>query len=137
MRGLIKSLCAAAFALLLFAGRPAGAVEIEYWQYTFKQRVDAIDTLIAEFQKANPGITVKHVTVPYDNFRTRIAAAIPAGEGPDVVQLFHDHGLLVYAWTVDRAATMQQMLAANVDGIISNRPDLVEYVANRSHEQQP
>ena len=77
-------------AMLWAQARPAvAAVEIEYWQYTFKQRVDTMDELIKRFQKANPDITVKHVTVPYDNYRTRIAAAIPAGEGPDVTQLFY------------------------------------------------
>lgn len=96
MRGLMTCLVATAFGLLL-AARPAGAVEIEYWQYSFKQRVEAIDTLIGQFEKANPGITVKQVTVPYDSFRTKIAAAIPAGEGPDVVQLF-------YGWLDDYIA---------------------------------
>jgi multiple sugar transport system substrate-binding protein len=70
---------------------PAGAqpVEIEYWQYTFAQRVQAIDELIKRFEAENPGIKVKHTHVPYDDFRLKIAAAIPAGQGPDVVQLFY------------------------------------------------
>lgn len=92
MRRLLQGFAIAALAFLL--ATPARAVEIEYWQYTFKQRVDTIDELIRHFQAANPGITVKHVNVPYDNYRTRIAAAIPAGEGPDVVQLF-------YGWLSD------------------------------------
>ena len=80
---------------LAFAGT-AGAqpVEIEYWQYTFAQRVQAIDELIKRFEAANPGIKVKHTHVPYDDFRLKIAAAIPAGQGPDVVQLF-------YGWLQD------------------------------------
>jgi multiple sugar transport system substrate-binding protein len=62
---------------------PASAqVEIEYWQYTFAQRVQAIDELIKRFEAANPGIKVKHTQVPYDDFRVKIAAAIPAGRGP-------------------------------------------------------
>jgi multiple sugar transport system substrate-binding protein len=81
-------------ALLAAISTRAGAVEIEYWQYTFKQRVDAMSELIQQFEKANPDITVKQVTVPYDNYRTRIAAAIPAGEGPDIAQLF-------YGWLTD------------------------------------
>jgi glycerophosphoryl diester phosphodiesterase/membrane-associated phospholipid phosphatase len=44
---------------------------------------------------------------------------------PDVVQFFHDHNCQVFAWTVDRPMTMKKMFAARVDGIISNRPDLV------------
>jgi len=92
MRGFLCRMIAA--ALLAMLASQARAVEIEYWQYTFKQRVEAMDTLIAQFQKANPNITVKQVNVPYDNYRTRIAAAIPAGEGPDVAQLF-------YGWLTD------------------------------------
>ena len=92
MRGFLFRLISV--ALLAMLARQAGAVEIEYWQYTFKQRVEAIDELIAQFQKANPDITVKHVNVPYDYYRTRIATAIPAGEGPDVAQLF-------YGWLAD------------------------------------
>src|SRR5262245_44112688 len=77
--------------LTLAIAGTAGAqtVEIEYWQYTFAQRVQAIDELIKRFEAENPGIKVKHTHVPYDDFRLKIAAAIPAGQGPDVVQLFY------------------------------------------------
>lgn len=67
----------------------AQAVEIEYWQYFFEARVTAMDTLIENFEAANPGITVKMTHFPYADYRTKVAAAIPAGEGPDVVQLFY------------------------------------------------
>ena len=78
-----------AFAFALAGSARAQTVEIEYWQYTFAQRVQAIDELIKRFESANPGIKVKHNHVPYDDFRLKIAAAIPAGQGPDVVQLFY------------------------------------------------
>ena len=88
--------------LLVAVGLPLGfasaasaqPVEIEYWQYTFAQRVQAIDELIKRFEAENPNIKVKHTHVPYDDFRLKIAAAIPAGQGPDVVQLF-------YGWLQD------------------------------------
>ncbi|MBI3457488.1 MAG: extracellular solute-binding protein [Candidatus Rokubacteria bacterium] len=76
-------------ALAIAGTAHAQTVEIEYWQYTFAQRVQAIDELIKRFEAANPGIRVKHTHVPYDDFRLKIAAAIPAGQGPDVVQLFY------------------------------------------------
>lgn len=79
---------------LAWTGTARAQVEIEYWQYTFAQRVQAIDELIKRFEAANPGIKVKHTHIPYDDFRVKIAAAIPAGQGPDVVQLF-------YGWLQD------------------------------------
>lgn len=72
-------------------------VEIEYWQYFFDARVEAMDQLIANFQAANPDITVTMTHFPYADYRTKVAAAIPAGEGPDVVQLF-------YGWLNDYIA---------------------------------
>jgi multiple sugar transport system substrate-binding protein len=85
VRTITLALC---FAFALH-GAARAATTIEYWQYTFKERVDAMDELIRRFQAANPDITVKQVTVPYDNFRARVAAAVSAGEGPDVVQLYY------------------------------------------------
>ena len=65
------------------------AVEIEYWQYFYDARVEAMEQLIEKFEEQNPDITVNMTHFPYDNYRTKVAAAIPAGEGPDVVQLFY------------------------------------------------
>ncbi|GGK41338.1 extracellular solute-binding protein [Salinarimonas ramus] len=76
----------------LFAANAAQAVEIEYWQYVFDARVKAMDQLIENFEAANPGVTVEHVTFPYADYQTRVVAAHAAGRGPDVVQLF-------YGWT--------------------------------------
>ena len=69
--------------------RAARAVEIEYWQYFFETRIKAMDQLIEQFEAANPGITVRHTNFPYADYQTKVAAAIPAGAGPDVVQLFY------------------------------------------------
>src|SRR5437763_16443557 len=75
--------------LLLFCGAARAEVQIEYWQYFFKERVEAMDALIKQFEAANPDIKVKQTTFPYADYQTKVAAAIPAGEGPDVVQLFY------------------------------------------------
>lgn len=72
----------------MFTG-PSGAVEIEYWQYVFDTRVQAMDQLIAKFEEANPDITVKQVTFPYADYQTRLVAANMAGKAPDVMQLFY------------------------------------------------
>lgn len=79
----------AATSIATLLGSAANAVEIEYWQYFFDARVAAMEQLIENFEAANPDITVKMTHFPYADYRTKVAAAIPAGEGPDVVQLFY------------------------------------------------
>ena len=86
MNGLVVAGLTSATALFASA---ANAVEIEYWQYFFDARVTAMEQLIENFQAANPDITVTMTHFPYADYRTKVAAAIPAGEGPDVVQLFY------------------------------------------------
>jgi len=103
-------------AMLAWSGIARAQVEIEYWQYTFAQRVQAIDELIKRFEAANPGIKVKQTHVPYDDFRVKIAAAIPAGQGPDVVQLF-------YGWLQDylKAGLLQPLPASDFSAVEIDR----------------
>ena len=89
INGMRAVLLASAAAVASLAGTAANAVEIEYWQYFFDARVTAMEQLIENFQAANPDITVTMTHFPYADYRTKVAAAIPAGEGPDVVQLFY------------------------------------------------
>jgi multiple sugar transport system substrate-binding protein len=84
----------AILVILLSLGAVVGAqddmVEIEYWQYNFGARVDAMNMLIEQFEAENPGIHVVHNSdIPYANFRDELAASAPAGVGPDVVTLFY------------------------------------------------
>lgn len=67
----------------------SGEVEIEYWQYELEAKTAIVNELIPEFQEANPGITIKHVNFPYDDFRQQVAAAVQAGEGPDVLNVYY------------------------------------------------
>lgn len=65
-------------------------VTIEYWQYFFDPRVDAMNRLIQQFETENPDVRVVHNSdVPYAEYRDKIAASAPAGVGPDVVTLFY------------------------------------------------
>ena len=48
---------------------------------------------------------------------------------PDLVNAAHAAGLLVYIWNIDDRETLRPYLAMNLDGIGSNRPDiLVDYI---------
>ena len=65
-------------------------ITIEYWQYFFEPRVDAMNRLIQQFEAANPDVRVIHNSdIPYAEYRDKIAASAPAGVGPDVVTLFY------------------------------------------------
>ncbi len=44
---------------------------------------------------------------------------------PDLVKTAHDHGLLVYVWNIDDPETLKPYLSMNLDGIGSNRPDVL------------
>lgn len=70
-------------------GANGDPVEISYWQYQFDSKVDLMDELIEEFEDANPDITVTQTNFPYDQFNERVATQVPAGEGPDVINLFN------------------------------------------------
>ena len=88
-----RTLVAVVLSALFVAGAmvPAGAQEItiRYWQYYYDTKVVAIDELIKQFEAENPGIKVIHETFPYEAYGARVAAAVPAGQGPDVVNLFY------------------------------------------------
>jgi multiple sugar transport system substrate-binding protein len=64
-------------------------ITIEYWQYHYQSKVDLMDQLIKEFENANPGIKVKQTTFPYDQYNEKVAALVPAGRGPDVINLYY------------------------------------------------
>jgi len=44
---------------------------------------------------------------------------------PERIGRAHELGIAVYTWTVDGADDMRRLLAMGVDGIISNRPDVL------------
>lgn len=64
-------------------------VTIVYWQYEFATKVQAINELIALFEAQNPDIKVVHETFPYAAYVEKVAAAVSAGTGPHVVNLYY------------------------------------------------
>jgi glycerophosphoryl diester phosphodiesterase len=51
----------------------------------------------------------------------------------DFVRDAHANGLAVHVWTVNDAATMQWLIDIGVDGIMTDRPTLLEGVLGRNH----
>ena len=63
-----------------------------------------------------------------------VALQIPVRSGPiplvtrRTVKAYHRMGLVVHVWTVDQPARMERLLDRGVDGIMTDRPDLLKEV---------
>jgi len=77
------------FVLAFVVMASAEKVEITYWQYFYQTKQETIDVLIDLFEKENPDIIVKHTTFPYENYNVKVAASVPAGVGPNVINLYY------------------------------------------------
>lgn len=84
----MKAILALGLALTVTTAA-AAPVTITYWQYDYASKVATMTELIKKFQAANPDITVKQETFPYDAYNQKVASSVPAGQGPDVVNLFY------------------------------------------------
>ena len=86
----------------------AKPVSIEYWQYFYETKVNLMDELIKEFQGANSNITVVQKHFPYDSYQQKVAAAVSAGSGPDIINLY-------YGWVPKyvKSGTLQQLPEAS------------------------
>lgn len=63
---------------------------------------------------------VTYNSIGYEQFTT-----------PEVVQRAHELGMKVIPWTVDYEVTIDAMISADVDGIISNYPERVAWIARQ------
>ena len=89
MKKVLSLLLVGLFVLGVVGLAKAEKVEITYWQYFYQTKKDTINELIKEFEQENPDITVNHVTFPYENYNTKVASSIPAGVGPNVINLYY------------------------------------------------
>jgi multiple sugar transport system substrate-binding protein len=90
MRVVLSVLVVAGLLLgLTGTGASQGQVTITYWQYFFESKIRLVDQLIQQFQTQNPGIRIVHENFPYDTYNQKVASAVPAGQGPDVINLFY------------------------------------------------
>ncbi|MHA1711389.1 MAG: glycerophosphodiester phosphodiesterase [Candidatus Freyarchaeota archaeon] len=49
-----------------------------------------------------------------------------------MVEEAHEHGLMVCPWTVDDPQEIRPLIEANVDGIVTNKPDVVKHIIKAS-----
>lgn len=90
MKKILAAIIVGAVVLALpAAGIGQPRVTITYWQYFFESKVKLVDQLIAQFETQYPGVKVAHEHFPYDAYNQKVASAVPAGQGPDVINLFY------------------------------------------------
>ncbi|GAA1035715.1 hypothetical protein GCM10009557_44440 [Virgisporangium ochraceum] len=102
---------------------------LDWWRYRDLGRLvkaAGASTVSANWQVHDPRQPVKADTDWY--LRTNPAYF----HGPEVETLRKRDGLKVVPYTVNDAATMQRLIDLNVDGIISDDPDLAVAVARRN-----
>lgn len=63
-------------------------VTIEVWQHDSGGKIVGIASVIEGFNELYPNIEVIQSVFPYDEYQTKIAASVPAGQGPDVVMIY-------------------------------------------------
>jgi multiple sugar transport system substrate-binding protein len=68
---------------------PTGPVTIVFWHAyneVSPENEMLVKTLIPAFEKANPGIKVESLAVPYDQFRQKLLTSMAGGVAPDLIR---------------------------------------------------
>lgn len=96
-----RALAALIVVCAWLATRPANAGQVVIWHAYREAEEKALDKLLEEFRKQNPGAVVESLAVPYGAYASKLEAAIPHGHGPDVfidaherIADFRDRGLI-------------------------------------------
>jgi multiple sugar transport system substrate-binding protein len=74
--------------------QPAATEPVEITYFTFSaapDHLDSLDQMVAAFQQANPNITVKVETAPFDQYFTKLQTLIAGGTAPDVFELNYEN----------------------------------------------
>lgn len=98
-----------------------------------------IGSRLNNIKPGEPGPSPWTAGIDVDDFNSSIPRAIKVARGrywaphyryvtPDRVQEAHHLGIQVFVWTPDSQDDMQNLIRMGVDGIITNRPDLLRSV---------
>jgi len=85
----MKKLFTFFFLILLFimTVNTVNAIEITFWTHEDPNRTEIENRYIMEFEKANPGVTVKRVTNSSTKIQELILTAFAANQGPDIFNM--------------------------------------------------
>ena len=87
----MAALVTAALAATAFAGCSAsgdsGSTTITFWTHTHPPMIEVYENLIAEYEDANPGVTIDYETIPNNEFGTKMLTSLSNGSGPDIINM--------------------------------------------------
>jgi len=117
----------AASIVPLAASRPASAqdkVTVVYKTHDHPPAIKLNNALIAEFQAANPGVTVEYEALPYPNYEQGLFTSFAGGEGWDVFwagdwltpQFFENDILAPVDFSAYGVASLEEYLALSSPG---------------------
>ena len=72
---------------LIMTVNTVNALEITFWTHEDPNRTEIEDRYIVEFEKANPGVTVKRVTNSSTKIQELVLTAFAANQGPDIFNM--------------------------------------------------
>jgi multiple sugar transport system substrate-binding protein len=117
----------------------AQSTTVTVWMHDHPPRIALDERLIAEFEQANPGISVVYEVIPTAEFDSRLLTALSAGGGPDLfnqftgaVGDFHALGALApYSGSLEelRAEYQSGLDGATFDGTVYGLPTEVSNYA--------
>jgi ABC-type glycerol-3-phosphate transport system substrate-binding protein len=70
--------------------------DIKFWSHTHPPMVEQYETMIPEFEEANPDITVEYEVIPNMEFSTKMLTSMGTGTGPDIINMDDDAMRSVY-----------------------------------------
>jgi multiple sugar transport system substrate-binding protein len=120
------------------AGQSAAAtdstepVTVSFWTHTHPPMIEVYEKLIADYEAANPNITIDYQTIPNNEFGTKMLTSLSGGTGPDIINMddsalrgeYFPKGLLA---PVDPAAlgaaSVDELVARYVPGTLAGAMD--------------
>lgn len=108
---------AATEAAVATTAAPVETVTVRYWHTHSDAETAQLDTLIANFEAANPGIKIEATRYAYNDFKAALTTAIAGGDVPDVARID-------IVWVPQFASTGA---LAQLDGVL---PDFDEIAAD-------
>ncbi len=103
--GNTKFLQAIVLMITLFSLSFAQAeIVLKYWRHHQESEYQGMKELIAQFEKKNPGVTIRLQTLPYKTFVNKLAATLATGTGPDMINIHNS-----WAYSYIKNNLLQQM----------------------------